>query len=366
MSVSIVTNDAALQASQAILTANKAIETSMQRLSTGSRINSASDDAAGVAISSRLNSEILGTNQAIRNALDGRALIDTAEGAHKEIGNILQRMRELALQSANDTNNSDDRTVLQAEMDEMIIEIDRIANVTSWAGQKLLDGSASAINLHVGSGTQSANTVLISISSMTSFSQELLADRIESGQNITRTGNSFKDTFSVIADNTVTGLTFQNSDGSSKNFNYADGNVAFTQAVYASSFANKIDTDTTMAPAYDVQYDFLETSFTVTRTPQITSSTLALSTIERIDTTLKTVNNQRSALGAISNRLKYTVNNLTKMSANLQAGKSHVKDADYARETTRLAKNQILSDIATATLAQSNVHKQHVMGLLQG
>jgi flagellin len=366
MPFSIITNPVDSQTAQAISSANKAIETSMERLSTGSRINSASDDAAGVAISSRFNSEILGANQAIRNALDGQALIDTAEGAHKEIGNILQRMRELAVQSANDTNNSDDRTVLQAEMDKMIIEIDRIANVTSWAGQKLLDGTASAINLHVGSGTQSANTVLISISSMTSFSQDLLADRIEPGQNMTRTGSSFKDTFSVIADNTVTGLTFQNSNGSSENHNYADGDVSYTRAVYANAYAYKFNTDTSMASAYNVQYNYPDTSFTVTRTLQITSSDLAMSTIERIDTTLKTVNNQRSALGAISNRLNYTVKNLTNMSGNLQAGKSQVEDADYARETTRLAKNQILSDISTAILAQSNAHKQHVMGLLQG
>jgi flagellin len=310
-----------------------------------------------------LNSEILGTNQAIRNALDGRALIDTAEGAHKEIGNILQRMRELALQSANDTNNSDDRTVLQAEMDEMIIEIDRIANVTSWAGQKLLDGSASAINLHVGSGTESANTVLVSISSMTGFSQELLADRIEPGLNMTRTGDSFVDTFTAIADNTTTGLVFQDTNGLSESHRFAPSNVAARD--YANAYALKIN-GTSMASAYNVQYSSPDASFVVTRTSQITSKTLAMSSIEQIDTAMKNVNNQRSALGAISNRLKHTVNNLTKMSANLQVGKSQVKDADYAKEATRLAKNQILSDVATATLAQSNAHKKHVMGLLQG
>ncbi|MEJ6746120.1 MAG: flagellin FliC, partial [Yoonia sp.] len=113
------------------------METSMERLSTGKRINASSDDAAGVAISSRLSAEILGANQAIRNSLDGQALIDTAEGAHKEIENILQRMREVAVQSANDTNNAQDRTNLQAEMSAMGTEIDRIAGTTTWAGANL-------------------------------------------------------------------------------------------------------------------------------------------------------------------------------------------------------------------------------------
>jgi flagellin len=118
---------------------NKDMETSMERLSTGKRINSAKDDAAGVAIASRLTSEIRGTNQAIRNAQDAQGLINTAEGAHKEIENILQRMRELAVQSSNDTNSATDRSNLQAEMSQLVEEIDRISSVSSWAGETLID-----------------------------------------------------------------------------------------------------------------------------------------------------------------------------------------------------------------------------------
>merc|ERR1711966_117180 len=137
------TNNAALNAAASASSVNRDMETSMARLSSGKRINSASDDAAGVAISSRLSSEIRGTDQAIRNSLDGQALIDTAEGAHSEIENILQRMREVAVQSANDTNNSQDRANLQAEMDAMGTEIDRIAGTTTWAGANLMNGGSS-------------------------------------------------------------------------------------------------------------------------------------------------------------------------------------------------------------------------------
>ena len=142
MALAIATNNAALNAAASASSVNRDMETSMARLSTGKRINSASDDAAGVAISSRLSAEIRGTDQAIRNSMDGQSLIDTAEGAHKEIENILQRMREVAVQAANDTNNAQDRGNLQAELDAMSEEIDRISGTTTWAGANLMDASA--------------------------------------------------------------------------------------------------------------------------------------------------------------------------------------------------------------------------------
>ena len=167
MALTVATNTGALMAQAAASSVNKEMEISMERLSTGKRINSAADDAAGVAISSRLTSEIKGTNQAIRNAMDAQAMIDTAEGAHSEIENILQRMRELAVQSANDTNSSTDRTNLNTELNQLSAEIDRISSVTSWAGKNLLDGTASSLNFQIGSGTASANQLSVSINAMT-------------------------------------------------------------------------------------------------------------------------------------------------------------------------------------------------------
>jgi flagellin len=178
MALTVATNTGALMAQAAASSVNKDMELSMERLSTGKRINGASDDAAGVAIASRLTSEIKGTNQAIRNAMDGQALIDTAEGAHQEIENILQRMRELAVQAANGTNDATDRTNLQSEMDQLRTEIDRIAQTTSWAGQNLMDGSAAgaatahsdeaSFTFQVGSGTSANDAITANIGAVTS------------------------------------------------------------------------------------------------------------------------------------------------------------------------------------------------------
>ena len=158
MALTIATNTGALMAATSASSVNRDMETSMERLSTGKRINSAADDAAGVAIASRLTSEIRGTNQAIRNAMDGQALIDTAEGAHKEIENILQRMRELAVQGSNGTNNADDRANLTAEFAALRTEIQRIADTTTWAGQSLLNG-ASQVSFKFQIGGKSGQTL---------------------------------------------------------------------------------------------------------------------------------------------------------------------------------------------------------------
>ena len=173
MALAIATNNAALNAAASASSVNRDMETSMARLSTGKRINSASDDAAGVAISSRLSAEIRGTDQAIRNSLDGQALIDTAEGAHKEVENILQRMREIGVQAANDTNNAQDRANLQAEMDAMSTEIDRIAGTTTWAGANLMEDATSSFSFQVGTATGDENQITININSMNTTGLDL-------------------------------------------------------------------------------------------------------------------------------------------------------------------------------------------------
>jgi flagellin len=165
MALAIATNNAALKAAASASSVNRDMETSMARLSSGKRINSASDDAAGVAISSRLSAEIRGTDQAIRNALDGQALIDTAEGAHKEIENILQRMREVSVQAANDTNNAQDRQNLQAEIDALVTEIHRIVSTTTWAGEKLMEAEL---------GTDFSFQVLLKLQLKTKYPSRLM------------------------------------------------------------------------------------------------------------------------------------------------------------------------------------------------
>ena len=289
MALAIATNNAALNAAASASSVNRDMETSMARLSTGKRINSASDDAAGVAISSRLSAEIRGTDQAIRNSLDGQALIDTAEGAHKEIENILQRMREVAVQSANDTNNGQDRANLQAEMEAMVTEIDRIAGTTTWAGANLMDASAgTTFSFQVGAATGAQNQIAVSISAM-----------------------------------------------NAKGLGVGDGTVSVV----------KVNDTVADDGSGDVN---------------------ARTGIDLIDTAIKDVNIQRSKLGAVSNRLNHTVNNLTNISSNLSAAKGGIEDADFALETTNLAKNQILQQASTAMLAQANASKQNVLSLLQG
>ena len=173
MALTIATNNAALRAAASASSVNRDMETSMARLSSGKRINSASDDAAGVAISSRLTAEIRGTNQAVRNALDGQALLDTAEGAHQEVENILQRMREITVQAANDTNNQQDRDNLQAELNALSTEIDRIANTTTWAGTGLLSSNgivglstSTDFSFQVGANTSEADRISVQINAM--------------------------------------------------------------------------------------------------------------------------------------------------------------------------------------------------------
>ena len=282
MALSIGTNDGAMRASQAASIAARGMEASMERLSTGKRINSAADDAAGVAISSRLSAEVRGTNQSIRNALDGQALVATAEGAHKEVENILQRMRELAVQAANGTNNADDINNLEAEFTALSTEITRIGETTTWAGKALTGTDATAFSLQVGSGTATQNQITVTINSIKSADIGNATDK--------------------LSDVVTAGLD-----------------------------------------------DLTET----------------MAAIVVIDDAIKEVNTQRSELGAISNRLNHTVNNLTNISTNLSSAQGRIQDADFALETTELAKNQILQQASTAMLAQANASKQNVLGLLQ-
>jgi len=280
MALSVATNTGALMAQAAASSVNKEMEISMARLSSGKRINSAADDAAGVAIASRLTSEVRGTNQAIRNAMDAQAFLDTAEGAHKEIENILQRMRELAVQAANDTNDATDRDNLDTEFASLIVEIDRISDVTEWAGKSLMAADGS-FTFQIGSGTANADSLTVVIQQMGTDSM---------------------------------------------------GSVA--------------------------------TSFVANA--HVSTAALAATAIAALDAAIQVVNSQRASLGSYSNRLDHTVANLTNVSTNLQAGLGRIEDADFAAETTNLAKTQILQQASTAMLAQANASKQNVLSLLQG
>lgn len=282
----INTNVKSLVAQNALTINSRAMSKTMEQLSTGSRINSAADDAAGLAISNKMTSQIRGLNQAVRNANDGISMIQTAEGAHKEVTNMLQRMRELAVQAANDTNTTDDRTALSKEYKELTSEIDRIAKTTQWNGMNLLDGTGASAN---GVGVGGVASLQVGANS---------------GADMT-----ISVTFNKI---TVSGL-----------------------------------------------------SLTAASAVSLGSAAAATAELSLIDTALKTIDGYRADYGAKINRLTYAADNLANVSQNTSASRSRVQDTDYAQATTELARTQIISQAATAMLAQANQQPQSVLSLLR-
>ena len=391
MALSIATNTSALDAAAAAASVSTSLETSMERLSTGKRINSASDDVAGVAIASRLSSEIRGTNQSIRNALDAQALMDTAEGAHKEVENILQRMREIAVQAANDTNNTQDRLNMQKEINAMVNEVDRIAEATTWAGTNLLLGdgtsnSEKAFSFQVGAATGTQNQINVAVKSLTASTLglsalDLQATVLINDADITPNGSStvygimnnagnFLAARGGNADSVSTmSFTVDINGQTSTAFSFTSDTELFgdttgpttanTRTVH-NEIAAKINANTNLS-ALGISAD-VEGTGSGSVNLLYAETRVAVSTIDK---GLKTINTQRAELGAVSNRLNHTVNNLTNMSANLSAARGGIEDADFALETTELAKNQILQQASTAMLAQANASKQNVLGLLR-
>ena len=274
--LSINTNVGALKAADAAYSVNKSMETSMQRLSSGKRINGAIDDAAGLQISQRMTAEIRGFNQAARNAGDAQSLLATAEGAIAEQHNILQRLREIAVQAASDTSSAADRTALQSEAEALETEISRISDDTTWAGIQLIHNDANSFTFHIGP---------------------------DGSDTITKTLLDFN------ASNTAL-------------YNIADANVVTTRA---------------------------------------TANTY----IGVIDAAISAAGTQRERLGAVMNRLDYTMANLTNMATNLSVAKGRIEDADFAAESANLARTQVLQQASMSMLAQANASKQNILALFQ-
>ena len=393
MALTIGTNVASLQASAAASSVNRDLETSMTRLSTGKRINSAADDAAGVAIASRLSSEIRGTDQAIRNALDGQALIDTAEGGHKEIEEILQRMREISIQGSSDTNNAQDRGNLQAEMDALVAEIDRISGVTTWASNSVMSGTGSAnttktFSLQVGAATGAKNQISVAIGAMDTTTLGVTnidgllnkkADGTAPGTaaaGVAATANSTSDGVGKGSGS----LAITHSATAALSIDIAGETITFAKAAATTTAATRQAEAVGLAAAINANSTLQGLGIRANATADtgsasgvavhrgadnMQSSEAAKASVIAIDAAIKTVNTQRSELGAVSNRLSHTVSNMTNVSTNLSAARGGIEDADFALETTELAKNQILQQASTAMLAQANASKMNVLSLLQ-
>ena len=378
----INSNVKALVAQNALAINNRAMSKTMEQLSTGKRINSASDDAAGLAISNKMTSQIRGLNQAVRNANDSIAMLQTAEGAMVEQTNMMQRMRELALQSANDTNTTDDRKYLDLEFQELKAEINRIGNNTQWNGMHILDksfdsGSGNFV-FQVGANadqtiervlgdfrTQGSSEGTAAVATTTGA-----ATAAEQVSTITILGTYVAgDVISVnvgeiSAQYTVTGDEADN-DAIAAAVNTAIGGATAVPGVTRGVAANVI----TFTAAED------NTPFEISTGVGGLMSNIDASNIETrpasnaavsaLDLSLKVVNEARAQIGSTVNRLNYAADNLTNVSMNTSAARSSVLDTDYAQATTDLARAQIIQQAGTAMLAQANQQPAVVLSLLQ-
>ncbi len=269
-----------------LFSANRAVGKNLEKLSTGLRINRASDDAAGLAISENLRAQVKGTGQAKKNAMDGISLLNIAEGAANEVSSILQRMRELSVQSSTDTLTDTERAFTNQEFKQLNDEIDRISEVTNFNGQKLISGDTGGNRF--GSGS-TGSTLWIDAN-----------DQIGS--------DSLTITIDTLSTSTAGGLSI------------SDNNVS--------------------------------------------SQTDAKQSITDLDAAIGSVNSMRSDIGAWTNRLESTINNLTVSNTNQQAAESQIRDVDFAHESSQFTKNQILSQSANAMLGQANSTSQSVLSLL--
>jgi flagellin len=378
----INTNVMSLNAQRNLSTSGSSLATSLQRLSSGLRINSAKDDAAGLAISERFTTQIRGLNQAARNANDGISLAQTAEGAYGEIANNLQRIRELAVQSANATNSTTDRTVIQSEVSQLLQEIDRVANQTSFNGVKLLDGSFTSAVFQVGANANET----VSISSLQDANIAALASvTAASGQSSAVTAISTLTAVGagalVINGTDITtgaaGTSQQRVgqvvDAINNNSQTTGVSAAFdaaTNRIVLTSAASIVVTGTddgslTGFDAAGTDGDGTAATTTGIGTLSVAGYAGAQLAIAQVDSALDQVNTARASLGAIQNRFTSVVANLQTASENLSASRSRILDADFAAETANMTRAQILQQAGTAILAQANAVPQNVLSLLR-
>ena len=403
----INTNTMSLNAQRNLSTSGNSLATTIQRLSSGSRINSAKDDAAGLAISERFSTQIRGLDVAIRNANDGISLAQVAEGSLSEVGNNLQRIRELAVQASNATNSASDRKALQAEVTQLISEVDRVAKQSDFNGTKLLDGTFTSQLFQVGANAGQA----IAINSVVDAKADTLgaatfanvyntqaiaadkaaADTTFSGLQIAITppGAAAPTTikiadFSVKAGESITAATaaaVNSRLGETGVMAKLDGGkISLHSAVAGQTFALSVSaTPTTGATAVDatfanigLQQVALGAGGTMTGATARHVEDLNVSTVEGaqqalsiVDKALESVNSVRADLGAIQNRFTSVVANLQTSTENLSASRSRIKDTDFAKETAELTRTQILQQAGTAMLAQANQVPQNVLSLLQ-
>ena len=344
----IGTNTAALRAGNASTSANVALSTAMERLSTGKRINSAKDDAAGLAIATSMTAQIRGMNQAIRNANDGMALAQTADGALGEASNILQRIRELAVQSASGTYSNDDRANLQVETDELKKQLNSIT-ATKFNGVNVFSTTDNVVNIQTGAAATDKVGLKI-----TGLDLSAVIGTVATGTQTAALGAALTAGDARIGTNHV--ITAEDVAYGAL---FTESNASPT-AVGSGRIG-----DTVTLKVGDRFYQPATTAGTVTGGANVANVTNANSALTSLDDALKAVNTTRASLGAGQSRLQSVVNSLTSNVTNLTDARSRIEDADFSAETANLAKAQILSQASTAMLAQANQSQQSVLQLLR-
>jgi len=340
----IGTNISSLRAANASMSANSQLSTAMERLSTGKRINSAKDDAAGMAIATSMTSQVKGMNQAIRNSNDGIALAQTADGALSEVTNMGQRIRELAVQSASGTYGQTDRDNIQAEVDELTKQISTVLSNTKFNEVALFTqaNGGAGVSLDIQTGANNGEKVALKIGNLDTSALVSGTTRV------------------ATADDVAAGaLTTQATDaGTAFKATKADRDAGVTVA------GQLVDVDKTYTPN---KGDLLlaKVGDTIPTGISIKTAATASAALDTVDKFLNNVSNVRAGIGAIQSRLQSAVNTLTNNSTNLSDAKSRIEDADFSAETQALAKAQILSQASTAMLAQANQSQQGVLKLLQ-
>ena len=400
----INTNMAANIASNAMTRNERSMGATMERLSTGLRINSAKDDAAGLAITSKMTSQINGLNQAVRNANDAISMIQVAEGAMKEVTNMFQRMRELAVQAISDSNTTADRTALNNEYKELSAEVRRVAGNTQWNGTNILDGDRTSTTFQIGAnasqtiavnfGDLATNNIAdssLSIGSITAadgtdgaFGAITITGTVAAGDIITVKVDGTKyASFTLDADsaaavnNTAThaGATGGANDAATSTITEAEVGSSSTLAStgggnLTATISNRTLVITGATTTSGNTFTMTDAALSRgTHAPvggsDITSSALAATALGVLDTAIEGINSTRATLGASMSRLEFASDNLQNVAQNSSAARSRVLDADYAAETTELARTQIIQQAATAMLAQANQSQQAVLSLLK-
>lgn len=388
----INTNVSAILTQNSLAKNERAMSTAMEQLSTGKRINSASDDAAGLAIASRMTSQIEGLNQAVRNGNDAISLVQTADGALIEVTAMLQRMRTLAVQAASDTNVADDRTALNQEFDMLRTEINRVANNTQWNGENILDksfaSSTGAYSFQVGSN--STQTIDLTIgnyatsSTSTTTTTAAFAPTTPASTGVAQVSTLTIGGTPAVGD--VIAVTVGEHSYVHTVINSEVGNPSLVAAAIKVGLeANGMGVTSSVDVTNPSQNGTLVFTATSTETgsnsfftgeskygllggihsSDITSRVNANSAIGALDVAINTVNAGRAEMGATINVLVYAIENLANVSVNASASRSRVEDTDYASATTELAKTQIIAQAATAMLAQANQIPQTVLSLLK-